>query len=60
MTEYRVTWKIDVEADSHEAAAQIALDVQRDSASTATVFIVRAGRERGVQIDLDERLRTVR
>ena len=39
--EYQITWKIEVEADSFERAAQIALDIQRDPSSTATRFEVR-------------------
>ena len=39
--EYHITWKIEVEADSFEHAAQIALDIQRDPSSTATRFEVR-------------------
>lgn len=37
---YRVTWTIDIEADSPRDAAQEALDIQR-SISDATVFEVR-------------------
>ena len=37
---YRVTWEIDLEADSHHQAARKALDIQRRSASTATSFDV--------------------
>ena len=44
---YRVKWEIDIEADSPFAAAREALRIQRDTESTATVFIV--GRR---QIDL--------
>jgi hypothetical protein len=40
MTEYRVTWKIDIEADSPEEAAEKALAVHRDPNSIATVFEV--------------------
>ena len=39
--EYHITWKIEVEADSFEHAAQIALDIQRDPNSIATQFEVR-------------------
>jgi hypothetical protein len=41
MTTYRVTWEIDVEADSHEEAAREALAIQRDPMSHAIVFTVR-------------------
>lgn len=40
--EYRVTWTIDIEADSPVDAAQEALRIQRDKDSIATVFDVRA------------------
>jgi hypothetical protein len=38
--EYTVTWVIEIEAESHEAAARQALAIQRDPESTATVFKV--------------------
>lgn len=37
---YRVTWSIDIEADSSEEAAKEALQIMRDPNSTATVFDV--------------------
>ena len=37
---FTVTWEIDVEADSHEEAAQKALEIQRDPESIATCFEV--------------------
>lgn len=37
---YRVTWEIDLEADSAEDAAIQALGIQRDPDSTATCFAV--------------------
>ena len=41
MTErYRVTWVVDIEADTPAEAAQIALTMQRDPESIATVFDV--------------------
>ena len=39
--EYRVIWTIDLEADSPEDAARIALAIQRDPGSWATHFEVR-------------------
>lgn len=39
--EYRVSWHIDVSAASPQGAAQVAQSIQRDVASTATVFNVR-------------------
>lgn len=38
---YRVTWKIDIDADSPEEAAQKALEIQRDPNSIATVMQVK-------------------
>lgn len=40
MTEYRVVWEIDIEAESPEEAAEQALEAQRDPESIATVFDV--------------------
>lgn len=40
MTTYFVAWTIDIEADSPEDAARIALTIQRDPESLATVFHV--------------------
>lgn len=40
--EYLVVWSIQIEADSHEHAAQLALDIQRDPDSTALSFGVQA------------------
>lgn len=40
MPEYRVTWDIDIEADSPEEAAKKALEIQRRPDSIATVFDV--------------------
>lgn len=37
---YQVTWTIEVEAESAREAAQIALGIQRDATSIATVFDV--------------------
>jgi len=39
--EYHITWKIEVEAESFEEAAQIALHIQRDRNSIATLFEVK-------------------
>ena len=40
MNSYKVIWAIDIEADSHQEAAEIALDIQRDPDSIATIFEV--------------------
>ena len=37
---YRVTWEIDIEAESDEEAARRALEIQRDRESIATCFVV--------------------
>ena len=51
---YRVTWEIDIEADSAHEAAETALEIQRQPDSTATVFtIVRDGTDDYLVIDLD-------
>lgn len=46
MPEYVVSWTIDIDAESPREAAQDALRIQRDAASTATVFCVREVIER--------------
>lgn len=40
MSEYRVVWVIDVDADSPEDAAAYARDIQQNPDSIATVFQV--------------------
>jgi len=54
--EYRVTWAIDVTADSHKDAAKKAQEMQRDLESTATVFDVQDTGNNGVlkQVDLTD------
>jgi len=39
--EYHITWKIEVDSESFEEAAQIALHIQRDPNSIATLFEVK-------------------
>jgi len=48
--EYRVTWIIDLDAESFEDAARLAREIQLDEDSLATHFIVRdhAGNDREV------------
>lgn len=57
MTEYRVTWVIDVDADTPEDAARKAREYQIDPDSTANVFDV-VNREipeaKPVRIDLQD------
>ena len=40
MTDHRVVWEIDIEADTPEDAAKEALLIQRDQGSDATCFTV--------------------
>jgi hypothetical protein len=40
MAMYRVTWEIDLDADSHREAAELALNIHRDPDSIATNFTV--------------------
>jgi hypothetical protein len=49
--EYRVTWVIDIEAESPKEAAKLARAWQLDQATWATVFEVN---EKPILIDLDE------
>jgi len=48
----RVTWTIDLPEDTAEAAAIVALAIQRDPLSTATVFDVTDERGKTVRVDL--------
>ncbi len=60
-TAYRVTWVIDIDADTPREAAEKALEIQRDPQSIATHFIVRAVNSiMRVEIDLslDPSIRT--
>ena len=52
MIHYKLTWHIDIEADSPLEAAQIALGIQRDPESIATVFTVQ-GPDSCICIDAD-------
>ena len=54
MTEYKIRWEIEVEAESPEAAARLARRVQLDPASTATVFYVEGPCDVNDFIDLEE------
>jgi hypothetical protein len=51
---YRVTWEIDIEADSALEAAEEALEIQRRPDSIATVFTVRDETDQLVIVDLDD------
>lgn len=52
MHTYTVTWTISIDATTPEEAAKLALDIQRDPFSTATVFDVTDERETITQVDL--------
>lgn len=52
MAEYTVTWQIQLDADSHKEAAELALDIMRDTDSIATVFVVRDASGQEEWIDL--------
>lgn len=47
MPEWRVSWDIDLEAESPEEAAKLALQIQRDPQSLATFFAVEVVDEDG-------------
>lgn len=51
METYKVRWEIDIEANTPEQAAVLALAIQRDPSSIATVFDVKDSR--GVSIEID-------
>ena len=48
---YHVMWEIDIKADSQEEAARIALDIQRNPESAATVFTVTDEEDEMMKID---------
>ena len=52
MTEYTVTWTIELDAESPADAARQALAIQRDPESIATFFTVR-NNEGGTSHDVD-------
>ena len=47
MPDFRVRWEVDLTAETAVEAAKLALEMQRDPDSTATVFWVQAVEERG-------------
>lgn len=51
--EYRVTWTIDLDAESFEDAARLAREIQLDPDSLATHFVIRDphGDDRKVWVD---------
>ena len=50
---FLVRWEIDLEATSAAEAARVALAIQRDPASTATVFTVRPHDDPDAEVELD-------
>jgi len=54
MMNYRVSWEIDIDADSPREAAERALEIQRRPDSTATVFTVRDETGESIEVDLGE------
>ncbi len=54
MTEFLVEWRIEVRADSPEAAARKCLEIMQDPSSLATVFDVIEENGEPVRIDLTE------
>lgn len=53
MANFKVTWIIDVEADSAKEAAEQALKIHRDPASIATVFYVQDENGNTATVDLN-------
>lgn len=54
MTEYLVTWSIELDAASPEDAAYLAREIQLDPDSTALVYRVSGPRGEQYAIDLEE------
>jgi hypothetical protein len=53
MPSYLVEWSIDIDADSPQEAARLALETQRDPNSTAVMFYVRTDEHpSGTMVDL--------
>ena len=40
MNTYKITWEIELDAESELEAAKLALEIQRDKHSTATIMVV--------------------
>lgn len=59
MTDFRVQWVIDVDADCHEAAGMMAQQVMRDPQSIATVFTVEDPKGVQVVVDCDKGICTI-
>ena len=56
---YYVTWSIEIEATSPKVAAEMALEIQRDPESIATIFTVSDENGAVVQIDAAKRAKSV-
>jgi hypothetical protein len=56
MMSYRVSWEIDLDADSPREAAERALEIHRQPDSIATVFTVADETGNSIQVDLEEDL----
>ena len=56
---YYLTWSIEIEATSPKVAAEMALEIQRDPESIATVFMVSDENGAVVQIDAAKRAKSV-
>lgn len=54
LRDYKVTWEIDIRAESFEDAARKALAIQRDPESIATVFDVMRSDCVSMTIDLNQ------
>ena len=54
MMNYRVSWKIDIDAESPREAAEMALEIHRRPDSIATVFTVRDETGESIEVDLGE------
>lgn len=54
MTEYLVTWRVELSANSPEDAARQAREIQLDPDSTALVYRVSGPRGEQYAIDLEE------
>lgn len=54
MKNYRVVWEIDIEAETPRDAAELALEIQRNNESIATVFEVIGEKGTSITVDLEE------
>lgn len=61
MSSYKVTWEIDIEANNPLDAAIRAQEIQRDPASTATIYMVRNTKNGALfQVDPAEPMHTLK